>query len=177
MLREVVATLDGAVLFGYRVQDPERYGVVQLDGNGRALYIEEKPSNPQSNVAVTGLYFYDNHVVELARTLKPSSRGELEITDINNLYIQEGRADVRVLARGTAWLDTGTHDSLLEAGQFVATLERRQGTYIACLEEIAFRQGFIDKQKLNLAADRYGKSDYGRYLRSVAVECNGDIGL
>jgi glucose-1-phosphate thymidylyltransferase len=177
MLREVVSTLDGAVLFGYRVQDPERYGVVQLDSKGRALNIEEKPEKPQSNIAVTGLYFYDNRVVEYARTIKPSARGELEITDVNNLYINEGRAQVRILGRGTAWLDTGTHDSLLEAGQFVATLQRRQGTYIACLEEIAYRQGFIDKVQLNRAAERCGKSDYGRYLRSVADELDGDTGL
>jgi glucose-1-phosphate thymidylyltransferase len=170
LLKEAVTVLDGAVLFGYRVQDPERYGVIQLDSSGNALSIDEKPQKPQSNIAVTGLYFYDNHVLELARTLKPSTRGELEITDINNLYIREGRAQVRVLGRGTAWLDTGTHDSLLEAGHFVATLERRQGTYIACLEEIAYRNGFINKANLTEAAERYGKSDYGRYLRSVAAE-------
>jgi glucose-1-phosphate thymidylyltransferase len=177
LLKEVVSSLDGASLFGYRVQDPERYGVAQLDGSGNALNIEEKPKAPKSNIAVTGLYFYDNRVVEFARNLKPSARGELEITDINNLYIREGRAKVHVLGRGTAWLDTGTHDSLLEAGQFVATLERRQGTYIACLEEIAYRQGFIDEKALMFAAERYGKSDYGRYLRGVAAELDGNLGM
>ncbi|HEY5961528.1 MAG TPA: glucose-1-phosphate thymidylyltransferase RfbA [Polyangiaceae bacterium] len=170
VLKEVAATSTGATLFGYRVQDPERYGVVELDEDGRALSIEEKPSSPKSNIAVTGLYFYDNQVIEWARDLKPSPRGELEITDINNLYIEAGRASVRVLGRGTAWLDTGTHDSLLEAAQFVATLERRQGTYIAALEEIAYRQGFIDKSQLRQLAERCGKSDYGRYLKNIASE-------
>jgi glucose-1-phosphate thymidylyltransferase len=170
LLRDVVATLDGAVLFGYRVQDPERYGVVELDLTGRAIQIEEKPQNPKSNIAVTGLYFYDNRVVQFARNLRPSARGELEITDINNLYVREGHALVRVLGRGTAWLDTGTHESLLEASQFVATLERRQGTYIACLEEIAYRQGFIGSEKLLRGAERCGKSDYGRYLRTIVAE-------
>jgi len=169
LLKRTRETNDGATLFGYRVQDPQRYGVVELDPDGRALSIEEKPSEPKSNVAITGLYFYDNSVVALAHTLKPSPRGELEITDINNLYIQQGRAQVRILGRGTAWLDTGTHDSLLEAGHFVATLERRQGTYIACLEEIAYSQGFIGKQELLAEAERCGKSAYGSYLRTLAV--------
>jgi len=167
-LKEVVASLDGAVLFGYRVQDPERYGVVRLDALGRALEIEEKPKKPKSNIAVTGLYFYDNRVIEYAHSIKPSARGELEITDVNNIYIGAGKAQVRVLGRGTAWLDTGTHDSLIEAGQFVATLQRRQGTRIACLEEIAFREGFIDKQEIERAAARHGKSNYGCYLQQLA---------
>jgi glucose-1-phosphate thymidylyltransferase len=169
-LRESVSQLDGAILFGYQVIDPARYGVLVLDERGNAKRIEEKPAVPPSNIAVTGLYFYDNNVVRHARSIKPSRRGELEITDINNIYIQENRAKVVILGRGTAWLDTGTPDSLLEAGQFVATLERRQGTHIACLEEIAFRQGFIDRKQLESVATTYGKSDYGRYLMELVTE-------
>jgi glucose-1-phosphate thymidylyltransferase len=174
LLQSTVATLDGASLFGYRVQDPERYGVVEIDAAGRAIAIEEKPASPRSNIAVTGLYFYDNQVLDIAATLRPSPRGELEITDLNNVYVRQGRARVKVLGRGTAWLDTGTHESLLEAGQFVATLERRQGTHIACLEEIAYRQGYIDADQLQRLADSCGKSQYGRYLHSVANEPPSD---
>jgi len=175
LLEATVASNKGASLFGYRVQDPERYGVVEIDSAGNAIGIEEKPTAPKSNIAVTGLYFYDNQVLDIAANLKPSPRGELEITDVNNVYVREGRAHVQVLARGTAWLDTGTHESLLEAGQFVATLERRQGTYIACLEEIAYRLGFIDEQQLLLLAEACGKSAYGRYLRTVAGEQQSDV--
>jgi glucose-1-phosphate thymidylyltransferase len=170
LLSATLAKLDGAALFGYRVTDPERYGVVEIDPLGRALGIEEKPKQPKSNVAVTGLYFYDNQVLDIAANLTPSARGELEITDVNNVYVRAGRALVQVLGRGTAWLDTGTHESLLEAGQFVATLQRRQGTHIACLEEIAYRQGFIDSKQLLALAEGCGKSEYGRYLRMVAAE-------
>ena len=162
--------LSGAMLFGYRVNDPERYGVAEVDTQGKVLNIVEKPQSPKSDIAVTGLYFYDNDVVTIARNLKPSPRGELEITDVNTTYVREGRAKLNILGRGMAWLDTGTHDSLLEAGQFVATLERRQGTYIACLEEIAFRQGFIDAARLARLAAVCGKSQYGKYLKSLISE-------
>jgi glucose-1-phosphate thymidylyltransferase len=170
LLRESVSALAGATLFGYRVNDPERYGVVELDRTGCILGIEEKPAKPKSNIAVAGLYMYDNEVVEVASRMKPSPRGELEITDVNNDYVGRKRASLRVLGRGTAWLDTGTHDSLLEAGHFVGTLQKRQGTYIACLEEIAFYQGFIDVMQLRKLADKCGKSEYGRYLRALATE-------
>lgn len=170
LLNDAISSLDGSVLFGYRVPDPQRYGVVEMTGDGRALSIVEKPAVPKSNIAVTGLYFYDNQVLDIAASLKPSARGELEITDINNQYIQQGRAQVQLLARGMAWLDTGTHESLLEAGQFVATLQKRQGTHIACLEEIAYRQGFIDRERLLERAKACGKSEYGAYLRALASE-------
>ncbi len=173
LLGEAIASLDGAVLFGYRVPDPQRYGVVEMAPDGRALSIVEKPLAPKSNVAVTGLYFYDNQVLDIAASIQPSARGELEITDVNNRYITLGRAQVRLLPRGMAWLDTGTHESLLEAGQFVATLQRRQGTHIACLEEIAFRRGLIDKQQLLERARVCGKSEYGAYLRALATEESG----
>lgn len=170
LLRESVAALTGAVLFGYRVNDPERYGVVELDRSGAIVSIEEKPKKPKSNIAVAGLYMYDRQVVEIASRMTPSPRGELEITDVNNEYVRQGRATLRVLARGTAWLDTGTHDSLLEAGHFVGTLQKRQGTYIACLEEIAFYQGFIDANQLRRLADGFGKSEYGRYLHGLVAD-------
>ncbi|HMA97030.1 MAG TPA: glucose-1-phosphate thymidylyltransferase RfbA [Polyangiaceae bacterium] len=170
LLRQSVSSLDGAVLFGYRVQDPERYGVVELDERGDIVAIEEKPKHAKSNIAVAGLYMYDNEVVNIASTTKPSARGELEITDVNNHYVRRKRAALRVLGRGTAWLDTGTQDSLLEASQFVATLQRRQGTYIACLEEIAYLRGFIDAEQLSALADKCGKSEYGRYLHSIASD-------
>lgn len=169
-LRSAVTGLDGAALFGYRVLDPERYGVVEMDSTGRVMGIEEKPRNPKSNIVVTGLYFYDNQVLDIAANLRPSPRGELEITDVNNVYVRAGRAKMQVLGRGTAWLDTGTHESLLEASQFVATIQRRQGTHIACLEEIAFRQGFIGAAQLWQLADAYGKNEYGRNLRHIAAE-------
>jgi glucose-1-phosphate thymidylyltransferase len=158
--------LDGCVLFAYRVHDPERYGVVELNANGQVLSIEEKPKKPKSSYAVTGLYFYDNEVLEIARTLKPSARGELEITDVNRIYAERGRARVKLMGRGYAWLDTGTHESMLQAGQFVHVLERRQGTSIACIEEIAWRMGYIDAAALARLADSHGKSSYGDYLRS-----------
>jgi len=166
LLRSAREELDGSVLFAYRVHDPERYGVVELDASGQVLSIEEKPKKPKSNYAVTGLYFYDNEVLEIARTLKPSARGELEITDVNRIYAERGRARVKVMGRGYAWLDTGTHESMLQAGQFVHVLERRQGTSIACIEEIAWRMGYIDAARLERLADAHGKSSYGEYLRS-----------
>ena len=156
-----------ATVFAYHVKDPERYGVVHFDGNGKALGIEEKPAAPKSNFAVTGLYFYDLRVVEMARNLKPSARGELEITDINRLYLEDESLHVEVIGRGAAWLDTGTHDSLLEASQFVQIIEHRQGLKICCPEEIAYSNGFIDADQLAAAADRLGKSSYGDYLRAV----------
>ena len=160
----------GCALFGYRVADPERYGVAVIDGNGRLLDIEEKPARPRSNFAVTGLYLYDNQVVEIARSLQPSERGELEITDLNMVYVQQNRARLVDLGRGTAWLDTGTQDSMLEAGQFVQVLQQRQGITIACLEEIAMRSGYITAERaLELAAEM-GKSSYGAYLHRAATE-------
>jgi glucose-1-phosphate thymidylyltransferase len=161
---------EGATVFAYQVADPERYGVVDFDEQMRALSIQEKPKQPKSNWAVTGLYFYDEQVVDIAANIRPSARGELEITDVNQAYLERGELQVEVMGRGYAWLDTGTPDSLLEAAEFVGTLERRQGTKIACPEEIAFRMGFIDEQQLSAAIDRLGKSDYARYLRAVAKE-------
>jgi glucose-1-phosphate thymidylyltransferase len=166
------ARVSGATVFAYHVADPERYGVVDFDEQKRALSIEEKPAQPKSNWAVTGLYFYDEQVVDIAANIQPSRRGELEITDINEAYLQKGELHVEMMGRGYAWLDTGTPESLLEAAAFVGTLERRQGTKIACPEEIAFRMGFIDGNKLGVAVDKLGKSDYARYLRGVAEEEN-----
>jgi glucose-1-phosphate thymidylyltransferase len=160
----------GATVFAYQVADPQRYGVVDFDGRMRALSIEEKPSEPKSNWAVTGLYFYDEQVVDIAANIKPSARGELEITDLNRIYLERGELHVEVMGRGYAWLDTGTPDSLLEAAEFVGTLERRQGTKIACPEEIAFRMGFIGATELQAAADRLGKSNYAGYLRGILDE-------
>ena len=158
----------GASIFGYHVKDPERFGVVDFDTNGKVTSIEEKPKNPKSNFAVTGLYFYDNDVIEIAKSIKPSARGELEITDINNAYQNRGDLTVELLSRGFAWLDTGTHDSLIEAGQFVQTVEHRQGLKVACLEEIAFHQGWITKDTLLQQADALKKTNYGEYLAKVA---------
>jgi glucose-1-phosphate thymidylyltransferase len=169
-LQEAREQLDGAVLFGYQVEDPERYGVAEFGPGGKLLSIEEKPKQPKSKVAVTGLYFFDNQVVDIAAKLKPSPRGELEITDVNNKYVAAGRARLQLLERGQAWLDTGTQASLLDAAHFVATLERRQGTSIACLEEIAFRKGYIDAAKLRVLAEKCGKSQYGQYLRRALEE-------
>jgi glucose-1-phosphate thymidylyltransferase len=157
----------GATVFAYRVADPQRYGVVDFDDQMRALSIEEKPAEPKSNWAVTGLYFYDEQVVDIAANISPSARGEFEITDVNRTYLERGQLSVEVMGRGYAWLDTGTPDSLLEAAEFVGTLERRQATKIACPEEIAFRMGFIDEGQLFGAADRLGKSDYANYLRRL----------
>lgn len=159
----------GATVFAYPVRDPERYGVVEIDEHGRALSLEEKPAAPRSNLAVTGLYFYDNRVVDVARHVQPSERGELEITDVNKWYLQEQALSVDVLERGMAWLDMGTHDSLLQASMFIETIENRQGLKIACLEEIAYRMGFIDEAKLEEAVERYGKSNYGKYIKTLLV--------
>lgn len=158
---------EGGVVFAYHVNDPERYGVVEFNEDQKAISIEEKPTNPKSNYAVPGLYFYDNDVVEIAKNIKPSPRGELEITDINNEYLKRGKLQVAILNRGTAWLDTGTHQSLLQAAQFVEVIEERQGLKIGCIEEVAFRNGFIGKDELLTAADKLGKSGYGGYLRRL----------
>jgi glucose-1-phosphate thymidylyltransferase len=169
-LSEAMARPDGATVFAYHVDDPERYGVVEFDQTGRAVSIEEKPQHPKSHYAVTGLYFYDADVCRRAAELRPSRRGELEITDLNRLYLNERKLAVQTLGRGFAWLDTGTHESMLEAGQFIRTIERRQGLKIGCVEEIAYRQGYIRAEQLERLAQGLGKSDYGRYLRSVLSE-------
>lgn len=161
---------EGACVFGYYVTDPERYGVVEFDSEHRAISIEEKPATPKSNYAVTGLYFYGNDVVQKARSLKPSARGELEITDLNKLYLAEGRLEVKLFGRGMAWLDTGTHDSLLQASNFIATLEQRQGLKASCIEEIAYKRGFIDRKQLVKLSGSFGSSQYGTYLRKLADE-------
>lgn len=156
-----------ASIFGYYVDDPERFGIVEFDGAGKVKSVEEKPACPKSNYAITGLYFYDNSVVELAKSLKPSARGELEITDLNRLFLEQGRLDVQLLGRGFAWLDTGTMDSLIEAGTFVQMIEKRQGIKISAVEEIAYKNGWITKEKLLESAERYGKSTYGQHLKKV----------
>ena len=161
---------EGATVFAYHVLDPERYGVAEFDATGKVLGLEEKPKKPKSNYAVTGLYFYDNQVIELARNLKPSSRGELEITDLNRLYLEQGQLDVEIMGRGYAWLDTGTHDSLLEAGQFIATIEKRQGLKVACPEEVAYRQGWITPEQLEVLAQPLAKNGYGQYLLRILHE-------
>jgi len=168
LLRSKAHDIKGAVLFGYQVSDPHRHGIGELDDEGNLISIEEKPANPRSDKAVTGLYFYDNDVVEIARGLRPSARGELEITDVNNIYLELGRASMVNLGRGFAWLDTGTHPSLLDAGQFVRTLEERQGMHVACLEEIAYRMGFISQDACYALGQRMGKSGYGEYVMEVA---------
>ena len=169
-LREASKLKDGAMVFGYYVNDPERYGVAEFDENGKVLSLEEKPAVPKSNYAVTGLYFYSNDVIEKSKNLKPSKRGELEITDLNRLYLEEGRLSLKMMGRGMAWLDTGTHDSLLEASNFISTIENRQGLKVACLEEIAFRSGYITKEKLLQLAEPLKKNNYGQYLIKIANE-------
>ena len=170
LLRNAMQRSDGASVFAYHVNDPERYGVAEFDKAGKVLSLEEKPAQPKSNFAVTGLYFYDNQVVELAKSLKPSPRGELEITDLNRLYLEQGELSVEIMGRGYAWLDTGTHDSLLEAGQFIATLESRQGLKIACPEEIAWRSGYINNEQLAALAKPLAKNGYGQYLQRLLKE-------
>ena len=167
MLKKAAQLEDGAIVFGYAVKDPERFGVVEVDANFKALSIEEKPAKPKSNWAVTGLYFYDRNVCRYAKELKPSARGELEITDLNRRYLEEGKLTVEPLGRGFAWLDTGTHDSLLDASEFIATIQKRQGFMIACLEEIAYHEGWIGREQVLALAKELGKTDYGRYLREL----------
>ncbi|MCK4855479.1 MAG: glucose-1-phosphate thymidylyltransferase RfbA [Bacteroidales bacterium] len=170
VLLDTAALEDGAVVFGYYVTDPERYGVVDFDAKGKALTIEEKPKQPRSNYAVTGLYFYGNDVIEKAKSLKPSARGELEITDLNRLYLQEKRLKVRIMGRGMAWLDTGTHESLLQASNYIYTIEERQGLKVSCIEEIAFKRGYINKEQLVRLAEPLSKNQYGQYLMNIAEE-------
>lgn len=162
-----VESKGGATVFGYYVKDPERYGIVEFDKDGKVLSVEEKPQNPKSNFAITGLYFYDNSVVEIAKNLTPSGRGELEITDVNKEYLKKGKLRVELLGRGYAWLDTGTHESLLEAGEFIATIEKRQGLKIACIEEIAYKLGYIKEHQLKKLANSLNKSEYGKYLLRI----------
>jgi glucose-1-phosphate thymidylyltransferase len=170
VLLKAAELINGAIVFGYYVNDPERYGVVEFDKDLRAVSIEEKPEKPKSKYAVTGLYFYDKTVVEKAKSLKPSARGELEITDLNRLYLNEGSLEVRVMGRGMAWLDTGTYESLLQAANFIATLEQRQGLKASCVEEIAFKRGFISREQLISLAEPVKKSQYGKYLIKIATE-------
>ncbi|MDG1286540.1 MAG: glucose-1-phosphate thymidylyltransferase RfbA [Rickettsiales bacterium] len=169
-MREASQLEAGAVVFGYHVKDPERYGVVDFNDSGIATSIEEKPEQPKSNWAVTGLYFYDNQVVEIAKGLKPSPRGELEITDVNRVYLERGQLQVKRLGRGTAWLDTGTPDSLISAAQFVQTIEARQGLKIACIEEVSYKQGYVNRAEFEALITKYGKHDYAQYLRSLLSE-------
>jgi glucose-1-phosphate thymidylyltransferase len=167
LLQQSAQECSGATVFAYQVRDPQAYGVVEFDPDGKALSIEEKPREPRSQWAVTGLYFYDNDVVDIARDLKPSTRGELEITDVNNTYLRRGRLNVARLGRGYAWFDTGTHEDLLEAGEYVRTVEMRQGLKIACIEEVAYHMGYIDRDRLLAEARRFGKNEYGRYLANL----------
>lgn len=167
LLRNAMAREEGASVFAYHVTDPERYGVVEFDEQGRAISLEEKPAKPKSSYAVTGLYFYDKDVVEIAKGIKPSTRGELEITDLNRVYMEQGRMSVEIMGRGYAWLDTGTHDSLLEASGYIATIERRQGLKVACPEEVAYRQGWIDAEHLEALAAPLAKNGYGQYLQRL----------
>ncbi len=167
LLKDANTQPTGATVFAYQVADPERYGVVEFDHAFNAISIEEKPQHPKSRYAVTGLYFYDHNIVEIAKQIKPSARGELEITDVNRIYLEQRKLTVKILSRGTAWLDTGTHDSLLEASQYIATIEKRQGLKISCPEEIAWRNNWIDRQQLEKLADLYGKSSYADYLKTL----------
>lgn len=172
VLRRAAQITEGATIFGYHVADPERYGVVEFAPDGAVVSLEEKPAHPKSSYAVPGIYFYDRHVVELARALKPSARGELEITDLNRCYLEQGTLRVELLGRGIAWLDTGTNRSLMEASQFVQAVEERQNLKIACLEEIGWRNGWLSADELSIQADRLGKSAYGSYLRGLAAKCS-----
>ena len=172
ILQNAASLEDGATVFGYYVKDPQRYGVVDFNEEGKVLSLKEKPARPKSNYAVTGLYFYSNDVIEKAKSLKPSARGELEITDLNKRYLDEGRLNVELMGRGIAWLDTGTHDSLLQASNFIATIEQRQGLKVACIEEIAYRKGYIDKTQLEALAKPMEKNQYGQYLLQIAQEKN-----
>ncbi len=177
LLQQAAELEDGAVVFGYPVSDPERYGVIEFDAEGKAISLEEKPERPKSKYAVPGIYFYDNKVVEYARNLKPSARGELEITDLNMLYLQAGKLSVQRFGRGVAWLDTGTNESLMEAGEFVRAIEKRQGLKVACLEEIAFEYGWLSAEKLREVTAAHGKSAYGDYLRNLVKGIYGQTGL
>jgi glucose-1-phosphate thymidylyltransferase len=168
ILEEAAALTDGSIVFGYYVNDPDRYGVAEFDGQGKVLSLEEKPANPKSNYAVTGLYFYSNDVVAKAKGLKPSPRGELEITDLNRLYLEEGRLNMKLLGRGFAWLDTGTHESLMQASTFISTIEQRQGLKVSCIEEIAYSKGYINKEQLLKLAEPLRKNQYGEYLIRLA---------
>jgi glucose-1-phosphate thymidylyltransferase len=170
ILLETAGLADGAVVFGYFVNDPQRYGVVEFSDDGKVLSIEEKPARPKSNYAVTGLYFYSNDVIDKARSLKPSARGELEITDLNRLFLHEGRLKVRLMGRGMAWLDTGTHESLLQASNYIHTIEARQGLKISCIEEIAYKRGYITREELLKLAEEHGNNQYGEYLLKIASE-------
>lgn len=167
-LQRAASHQDGATIFGYHVSNPKDFGVVDFDSDGNVLSIEEKPQNPKSNYAVSGLYFYDNNVVEIAKNVKPSARGELEITSVNNAYLEQGKLKVELFGRGMAWLDTGTHRAMLDAANFIEAVQTRQGLYVACLEEIAYRNGFIDKAQLLKQADRFQKTEYGQYLYQIA---------
>ena len=173
MLKQAVARAKGATVFGYQVKDPERFGVVEFDEQKRAISLEEKPTHPKSHFAVTGLYFYDNEVIQIAKQVKPSERGELEITTVNQMYLERGDLNVELLGRGFAWLDTGTHASLLEAAQFVETLEKRQGYKVACLEEIAFNHGWLSKEQVLSTGQSMSKNDYGQYLISLVEQGSG----